>query len=76
MATDRFAGNVGPPRAQSTPWRPQQPVGPPKPNVLVVLFDDLGFADLGRHGSTIRTPAIGAPAARRPSARWRHAGCG
>ena len=76
MATDRFAGNVGPTRAQSTPCWPRQPVGPPKPNVPVVLFDDLGFADLGRHGSTIRTPAIGALAARRPSARRPHAGCG
>ena len=28
------------------------------PNVLVVLFDDLGFAQLGCYGSEIETPAI------------------
>jgi arylsulfatase len=28
------------------------------PNVLVVLFDDLGFAQLGCYGSTIATPCV------------------
>ncbi|WP_436793003.1 arylsulfatase [Actinospongicola halichondriae] len=34
------------------------------PNVLVVLFDDVGFSDFGCYGSEIATPAIDAIAAR------------
>jgi arylsulfatase A-like enzyme len=35
--------------------------GPRKPNVLLVVADDLGYADLGLHGSTeIRTPHLDA----------------
>lgn len=31
---------------------------PPKPNVLVIMADDLGFADLGCFGGDIRTPTL------------------
>jgi len=34
------------------------------PNVVVVLFDDLGFADLGCYGAEVRTPHLDALAAR------------
>ncbi|MCK9904994.1 arylsulfatase [Frankia sp. Cpl3] len=41
---------------------PQYPVSPRPadgaPNVVVVLFDDMGFAQLGCYGSDIRTPNI------------------
>ena len=35
-----------------------------RPNVLVVLFDDVGFADFGCYGSSIKTPTIDALAKR------------
>lgn len=31
---------------------------PPKPNVLIIMADDLGFADLGCFGGDIRTPTL------------------
>ena len=41
---------------------PSWPVGstPPvgSPNVLIVLFDDVGFSDFGCYGSPISTPTI------------------
>jgi arylsulfatase A-like enzyme len=36
----------------------------PRPNVLVVLIDDLAFTDLGAYGGEARTPTIDALAAR------------
>lgn len=38
-------------------------VGGRRPNILLVVLDDVGFADLGCYGSEIRTPAIDALAA-------------
>lgn len=38
---------------------PQRPTGP-APNVLLVIFDDTGWADFGCFGSEIATPAIDA----------------
>ncbi|MEM9405195.1 MAG: arylsulfatase [Acidobacteriota bacterium] len=44
----------------------QPAVGPPasRPNVLLILADDLGFSDLGVLGSEIRTPHLDALAGR------------
>ena len=36
---------------------------PTQPNVLVIVADDLGFHDVGYHGSEIRTPRLDALAA-------------
>jgi arylsulfatase len=50
--------------ADSTPhWPPKR--SPPKgaPNILIVLFDDVGFSDFGCYGSPIATPTIDALAA-------------
>ncbi len=54
-----FRGEVRATIKDSTPWWPPQikaPVG--APNVLVVLFDDVGFSDFGCYGSPIKTPTI------------------
>lgn len=59
-----FAGVIGRTRAQSEPSWPAEvraPVG--APNVLVVLLDDVGFAQLGCFGSDLRTPHLDALAA-------------
>lgn len=45
--------------AESTPHWPEPPhPGEDAPNVLVILLDDTGFAQLGCFGSTIDTPNI------------------
>lgn len=64
MSERAFGGTIGRTIAGSKPWWPA-PQQPPKgaPNILVVLFDDVGFSDFGCYGSLIRTPAIDALAA-------------
>lgn len=54
-----FKGRAGRTIHESTPhWeeRPRPPEG--APNVVIVLCDDLGFADVGSFGSEIDTPNI------------------
>ncbi len=59
-----FRGRIGRDWRDSTPWWPPHPTPPPHaPNVLVVVLDDVGFAQLGCYGSTIATPVIDALAA-------------
>lgn len=36
----------------------QVTIGAERPNILIFLADDLGWADVGYHGSQIETPAI------------------
>lgn len=60
-----FPGRIGRTVKESTPhWAapPKPPAG--APNILIVLFDDVGFSDLGCYGSPIATPTIDAIAAR------------
>jgi arylsulfatase len=54
-----FEGVVGRTYQESTPWWPAEP-RPPKaqPNIVVIVFDDTGFAHFGCYGSTIDTPNI------------------
>ena len=65
MPTPPFQGVIGDDWRTSTPWWPQRPVPPDgAPNVLLVVLDDVGFAQLGCYGSDISTPTIDALAGR------------
>lgn len=57
-------GTIGKTLAESQPWFGEPPhPGEDAPNVVIVLLDDLGFAQLGCYGSDIDTPNIDALAA-------------
>jgi arylsulfatase len=54
-----FGGTIGNTVAGSRPWWPPTPKPPAgAPNILVVLFDDVGFSDFGCYGSPTKTPTI------------------
>ena len=38
------------------PWLSQALSAAEKPNIVLILADDLGFSDLGCYGSDIRSP--------------------
>jgi hypothetical protein len=38
--------------------------GPRRPNVLLIVADDMGYSDIGAYGGEIRTPNLDALAAR------------
>lgn len=59
-----FGGRIGRTFAESEAWFAEPPhPGASAPNVVVVLLDDTGFAQLGCYGSSIETPNIDALAA-------------
>ncbi len=63
--TPEFPGHIGRTLADSKPWWPTPAARKPgSPNVLVVLFDDVGFSDFGCYGSAIPTPTIDSIAAK------------
>lgn len=54
-----FGGRIGRTLADSEPDWPARPhPGETAPNVVFILFDDLGFSQFGCYGSTIETPNI------------------
>ncbi|MEM8925920.1 MAG: arylsulfatase [Actinomycetota bacterium] len=57
-----FPGVIGETVADSRPWWPSDDTSA-RPNVVIVLLDDVGFADFGCYGSAIDTPTIDAIAA-------------
>ena len=65
-----MAATIGKTVRESTPHWPEPPVRPlgidkhGAPNILIVLFDDVGFSDFGCYGSPIATPTIDAIAGR------------
>ena len=54
-----FEGKVGRVFATSESWWPERPSAPEgAPNVVIILCDDLGFADTAPYGSEIDTPTV------------------
>ena len=52
-------GRIGRDWRESEPWWPDDPTPPVgAPNVVLVVLDDVGFAQLGCYGSDIATPVI------------------
>lgn len=57
LSEPAFKGRIGRTVAESTPWWPAHKTPPAdSPNVVVIVFDDVGFSDLGCYGSEINTP--------------------
>ncbi|MEZ5077081.1 MAG: arylsulfatase [Solirubrobacterales bacterium] len=55
----QFEGVVGRTLEESAPWWPPATPAPAKrPNVVMIVLDDVGFAQLGCYGSSMRTPNI------------------
>src|SRR5678810_1085965 len=60
----QFEGTIGTTWQESTPWWPDA-VRPrtDAPNVVLVLYDDVGFGSFGSYGAEIATPTMDALAA-------------
>jgi arylsulfatase A-like enzyme len=59
MTRQEFKGHIGRDWRDSEPWWPPEPTPPVgAPNVLLIVLDDVGFAQLGCYGSDIETPVI------------------
>ena len=55
----QFGGVIGRYHDESTPWWPEPERAPSgAPNVVIIVLDDVGFAQLGCFGSDIATPTF------------------
>jgi arylsulfatase A-like enzyme len=60
-----FGGKIGDDWRTSEPWWPPVPTPPDgAPNIVLIVLDDVGFAQLGCYGSDIETPVIDGLAAK------------
>jgi arylsulfatase A-like enzyme len=58
-AGSEWGGRIGRDWRDSEPWWPAEPASPPgAPNVVMVVLDDVGYAQLGCYGSDIETPVM------------------
>ena len=59
MTERTFGGRIGDDWRDSEPWWPPTPT-PPRgaPNVVLIVLDDVGFAQLGCYGSDLDTPVL------------------
>jgi arylsulfatase A-like enzyme len=65
MEPGEFRGTIGRYHWESTPWWPEPRRAPvDAPNVLLIVLDDVGFAQLGCFGSDLDTPVFDGLAAR------------
>lgn len=59
MEPEPFGGEIGRYHWESTPWWPEDVrADPDAPNVVLIVLDDVGFAQLGCYGSDIDTPVL------------------
>jgi len=57
---ERTAAHIGDTYRDSVPWWPRRGGPSHRPNVVCILLDDVGFAQLGCYGSSIATPHMDA----------------
>jgi arylsulfatase A-like enzyme len=61
----QFGGRIGRDWRDSQPWWPSEPSPPPgAPNIVLIVLDDVGYAQLRCYGSDIETPVLDGLAAR------------
>jgi arylsulfatase A-like enzyme len=59
-----FKGKIGKDWRDSEPWWPPEPTPPEgAPNIVLLVLDDVGFAQIGCYGSDIETPVFDSLAA-------------
>ena len=59
MTAPKFGGKIGRDWRDSQPWWPPEPSPPPgAPNIVLIVLDDVGYAQLGCYGSDIQTPVL------------------